>query len=120
MSNELKTTQESTSLEESDVRFVAKRPAVDILEDEHEFLLLADMPAIDTSQLIVRLEKETLTLSGRSMIEGFAPVEYERSFRVMKGLDPESVSAEYKQGVLAVHLPKPASHRPRRIQVQEG
>lgn len=119
MSTDLKTTTES-QVAENEVQFVTQRPLVDILENEKEFLLLAEMPAIDSKQLVVRLEKETLTLSGRSNIEGFAPIEYKRSFRVMKGLDPESVSADYKQGVLAVHLPKPASSQPRRIQVQAG
>ncbi|OIP42197.1 MAG: hypothetical protein AUK47_04920 [Deltaproteobacteria bacterium CG2_30_63_29] len=119
MSAELKT-NEGSQIAENEAQLVTQRPSVDILENETEFLLLADMPAIDAKQLVVRLEKETLTLSGRSNIEGFAPVEYKRSFRVMKGLEPESVSAEYKQGVLSVHLPKPASSRPRRIQVQAG
>jgi HSP20 family molecular chaperone IbpA len=43
---------------------------------------------------------------------------YTRTFRVDERIDPERVKAEYKDGVLRVHLAKSAAFRPRRVEVQ--
>jgi len=92
-------------------------PPVDIFESPDEYLLVADMPGVEPSKISVRLDQDTLVVEGESTGVGFEPVRYRRAFRVMRGLEPEAVKADYKVGVLTVHLPKPPSHKPRRITV---
>jgi len=95
-------------------------PAVDILESTDEYLVVADMPGLKPDAIVVKLERELLTVEGKSEVEGLIPLLFRRDFRVVSGLDPDHIRAEYKQGVLAVHLPKPPTSKPRRISVSAG
>jgi len=95
-------------------------PPVDILESADEYLVLADMPGLKTDAIVVKLERELLSVEGKSEIDGLQPILYRRDFRVVNGLDPAAIRAEYKQGTLEVHLPKPATLKPRRITVSAG
>ena len=78
------------------------------------------MPGLQSSAIDVSLDKEQLFVEGISEVEDLQSVRFSRSFRVMPSLNPDEVRAEYKQGVLTVHLPKPAELTPRKIQVTAG
>lgn len=122
MSNELeKKNEESSELSEQEHREqVTYQPPVDILESADDYVVVADMPGIDPTNIGIRLDQEMLVIEGASTIEGLEPMLFRRMFRVVRGLDPDGVKADYKQGVLTVTLPKPASHKPRRITVTAG
>lgn len=92
-------------------------PPVDIVESDTSWVVVADMPGLTSESVEIELDRERLTLAGTSRVEGLPPVRYERSFRVMRGLDADAIKAEYRDGVLTVTLPRPASEAPRRIQV---
>jgi HSP20 family protein len=104
-------------------------PAVDILEDENQLVLRADIPGVDLSKIDIRLENGTLTLKGQREFErqddktGYHRVErhygqFARSFTMPETVDPEKVTAEYKNGVLQISLGKKEVAKPRSIQVQ--
>lgn len=104
-------------------------PAVDILEDENQLVLRADIPGVDLSKIDIRLENGTLTLKGQREFErkddktGYHRVErhygqFARSFTMPETVDPEKVVAEYKNGVLQISLGKKEVAKPRSIQVQ--
>ena len=104
-------------------------PAVDILEDENQLVLRADIPGVDLGKIDIRLENGTLTLKGQSEFErkddktGYHRVErhygqFARSFTMPETVDPEKVAAEYKNGVLQITLGKKELAKPRSIQVQ--
>lgn len=95
-------------------------PPVDILESDEDYRVVADMPGLDVSNISIRLDQEMLVIEGKSNVEGLEPIVYRRVFRVVRGLDPDGVKADYKQGVLSVSLAKPQSHKPRRITVTAG
>jgi len=116
MNTEIRKSEENTQAAEV-TQPDAFLPPVDIFESPDEYLLVADMPGVDPSKITVRLDQDTLVVEGDSAVAGFDPLRYRRAFRVMRGLEPEAVKADYKLGVLTVHLPKPASHKPRRITV---
>ncbi|MDX9719523.1 MAG: Hsp20/alpha crystallin family protein [Myxococcota bacterium] len=101
-------------------RAITIEPAVDIFESADEYLLQADMPGLHAADIQVKLERETLSIEAKSEVEGLQPFLFRREFRVMNGLDPASVKAEYRGGVLDVHLPKPPTMKPRRISVVSG
>lgn len=95
-------------------------PEVDIFESDAAFVLVADMPGLEPDAVEVQLDGERLTLGGVARIEGLEPRRYERTFRVMRGLEPDTISALYKDGVLTVTLARPAAPQPRRISVSAG
>jgi HSP20 family molecular chaperone IbpA len=93
----------------------AVAPAVDVLENREEVLLVADLPGVTQDNLRVDLEEERLIIEGKR--EGW---DYRRSFFMPEGIDREKVSAVLKNGVLTLHLPKAAAVKPRRIEVLAG
>jgi HSP20 family protein len=92
-------------------------PAVDIFETEDELVLKADVPEIDLKDIDLRVENQTLTLSGERKFEkddsrkGYHRIEraygqFTRSFALPSTVDTEKVEASYSNGVLSVKLPK--------------
>lgn len=103
-------------------------PAVDVYENPDEFLLRADLPGIEQEQLEINLADGELTveasqseLEGGTMLRFEAPAcHYQRRFTVPNGVDAGRVSAELKNGVLELHLPKSEAIKPRKIAVRAG
>ena len=104
-------------------------PAVDIFETEDELVLIADVPEVDLNNIDVRVENQTLTLSGERKFEkeenpkGYHRIErgygkFTRSFSVPSTVDTERVAADYKEGVLTVKLPKKAAAKPRQVKIE--
>lgn len=101
-------------------------PRVDILEKENELVLFADLPGVKPDDADVRFENGELVLHGkvspRPFNEGAVAVEYGvgdfyRAFTISEDIDAQRISAELKNGVLTVHLPKVEAVRPRKIKV---
>lgn len=103
-------------------------PPVDVIEDTVGIALYADMPGVGKDGLDIKVEGDTLTIEGKISLNVVANMEsshvevgvplYRRSFTLSKELDAERVSAELKQGVLKVSIPKAEHARPRRIEVK--
>lgn len=106
------------------------RPHVDIVERADELVVLADMPGTCSEDIDIRFESDTLTLHAKvgerhAPETGYALHEYDigdfhRTFEVSETIDAEGISASYRDGVLALHLPKTAAAKPRRIAVKDG
>ncbi len=114
--------------ETTDVERIERRrtyaPAVDIFENTEEILMYADMPGVTLDEVKINFEKNQLTMEGTCTClkdyekdDGFV---YTRKFVVPGGIDPDRISAELRNGVLTIHLPKQDSLRPREIAVQAG
>jgi HSP20 family protein len=108
-------------------RTVTVTPRVDVLETEHEVLVLADMPGVKADQVDVRFEKGELSLHGRrtrthsgkeSPLREYDATNYYRSFGVSESIAADKISAELKSGILTVRLPKVEAVKPRRIAVK--
>ena len=95
-------------------------PRVDIFENEQELLLVADVPGLDPNDIGVHVEFPDFRIEAKVPGSPDRPVVYTRTFRVDERIDPERVKAEYKEGVLRVHLAKSAAFRPRRVEVQSS
>jgi len=93
----------------------AVAPAVDVYENNDEFLVIADLPGVPQDGAIVTLEHERLLLEAKNKSR-----HYRREFVVPQSIDSEKVSASMKAGVLTVHLPKRAPYKPRQIAVQSS
>ncbi|NOY37596.1 MAG: Hsp20/alpha crystallin family protein [Chlorobi bacterium] len=92
-------------------------PAVNILEDEKEFKVELVAPGIDKKDVDINLEDDILTISsekemkseekdGKYMRREFNYTSFSRSFVVPEEVDAEKISAEHKNGILTIHLPK--------------
>ena len=103
-------------------------PPVDIRETENELIVKADIPDVEMKDIDVRLENGTLTIRGERKFEvnknegGWHRVErsygsFERAFTVPETVNAEAIKADYKNGTLAVVLPKKEIAKPRQIKV---
>jgi HSP20 family molecular chaperone IbpA len=95
-------------------------PNVDIFENDTELLVVADVPGLDPNDIGVHVDLPELRIEAKVQGSPDRPVVYRRAFSVDERIDPERVKAEYKDGVLRVHLAKSAAFRPRRVEVQSS
>ena len=102
-------------------------PRFDIVETEDELVLYGDLPGVTPENLDVRFENERLIIHGKveprhqdhEFVYGeYGIGDYYREFQVLEGVDPDKISADLKNGVLCVHLPKSEAVKPRRIEVK--
>lgn len=99
------------------IRVRRVQPDVDIEESKEDYILNVDMPGVLPEAIDVKLDKEVLTVEGQAEIEGLAPRHYYRQFRVMRGLDVADCRADYRNGVLTLHLAKPRTSQPQQIKI---
>jgi HSP20 family protein len=104
-------------------------PSVDISEDDKEWLMKADLPEVKKEDVKVTVENGVLTITGERKLEKeekdkkYHRLErsygnFLRSFTLPDGADGSKVSAEFKDGALAVHLPKGEKAKPKAIEVK--
>ncbi|MCW0221319.1 MAG: Hsp20/alpha crystallin family protein [Prosthecobacter sp.] len=103
-------------------------PLVDITEDEKEYTVQAELPDLKKEEVKVTVENGQLTISGERKFEKeekgkkFHRVErsygsFLRSFTLPEGVNGEKVMADFKDGLLKVHLPKDETAKPKSIEV---
>lgn len=106
-------------------------PPVDIYEDEDHITLKVEVPGMSEKDLDIKLENNTLTVSGQRKFEqeqkeeNFHRIErrygsFSRSFTLPNTVDPENVHASYDNGVLNIKLAKRAEAKPKQIKVNVG
>jgi HSP20 family protein len=104
-------------------------PAVDVEETDSEYLIKADLPDVKKENVKVELLDGTLTIQGERRQEKeekgkkFHKVEREygafmRRFALPREIDGAKVQAEFKNGVLNVHVPKSPTATPKAIDVK--
>jgi HSP20 family protein len=104
-------------------------PLVDISEDDQEYLIKAELPEVTKEDVKVTAEEGTLTIMGERRFEKevkgkkYHRVErsygsFGRSFSLPDDASPAKVSAEFKDGVLTVHLTKTEKAKPHQIEVK--
>ena len=104
-------------------------PEVDISQDEHEYLLKADLPEIKKDDLRVTVEDGILCVSGERKSEKedqkrkFHRVErsygsFRRSFTLPEDTDSKKVTAEFRDGVLKVHLPTTTIAKTKSVEIK--
>jgi HSP20 family protein len=103
------------------------QPNVDVCDCGSEVMLVTDMPGATAESMTVSFEDGVLAvyakvpsrvLPGRQIVQEYGIGDYRRSFRLGEGFDASQISAEYRRGVLTIHVPRLAAVRPRRIEVR--
>jgi len=102
-------------------------PRVDIFETEAELLVFADLPGVALQDVDLHYERGELTLRGKvapapvrgqPVLEEFETGDFYRAFQIHETIDASRIEAEYKNGVLTVHLPKQEAAKPKQVQIR--
>lgn len=102
-------------------------PATDIFETDEALTVSLEMPGVDKDKVDVRVENDVLKIEGWidfSRYEGLQPVyteynigNFARSFQLSSKIDQDRISAELRDGVMTLVLPKSERAKPRKIAV---
>ena len=96
----------------SDISYIS--PAVDVYETENALAMILDMPGVSKDEIKVHIDKGIITITGNAKIPQkgdfryleFRPCDYKRSFELGAEINQEMIQADYKQGVLTIHMPR--------------
>jgi HSP20 family protein len=103
-------------------------PLVDISEDSTEYLIKAELPEVSKEDVKVTAEAGVLTIMGERKFEKeekgrrYHRIErafgtFGRTFALPADVNPVRVTAEFKDGVLTVHLVKDEKAKPQQVEV---
>ena len=106
-------------------------PLVDITEDDKEYVVKAEIPEMKKEDIKINVHDDVLTMSGDRKYEKeekgkkYHRVErpygsFMRNFTLPEDADCSKISAEYKDGLLKVHLPKSEQTKKKAIEVKIG
>ena len=103
-------------------------PLLDVRETEDEYLVMVDVPGVKSEDVSIEFNDQVLTISGSRV-----PVEkvesqlverpygsFVRNLTLPKGVDGDQIKADYHDGVLELHIPKPAEIKPKKIAIGTG
>ncbi len=107
------------------------RPAMDVVENDHNVTIRLDLPGMKSEDVHVEIEDHVLTVSGetgdtvekegdryhyRERYSG----SFRRSLRLPNTIDADKVDASFENGVLNITLPKMPQAQPKKIQIKAG
>lgn len=107
-------------------------PAIDVVEKKDAYLMYAELPGVDPSQIDISFEQNVLTVRGakQSAVEARNDGElrvyaaervtgsFERSIRLPEFVDGDGITAEFNNGLLVLTVPKAQAAQPRRIEIK--
>jgi len=104
-------------------------PCVDVVEDDKEYVVKAELPEIKKDDVHVTVENDILSIQGERKFEKEEKGKryhrrersygsFARSFNLPEGADASRIRAEFKDGMLRVHLPKSERAKPKQIDVR--
>jgi HSP20 family protein len=104
-------------------------PPIELLEEDGEFRLTAELAGIPREDVDISLDDGVLTLKGEKNVEqqsdeGRTHIRerrygtFERSFTLPRSVDTEKIRAEFEDGVLTIHMPKGEGAAGRHIRIQ--
>jgi HSP20 family protein len=103
-------------------------PALDVYEDQDQFVVKAELPGMKKADVDVSLHEGSLTLTGDRKAERQEKDEttyrseryfgrFQRTVDLPNTVDPDKVKADYQDGILTITLPKTEKAKPKRISV---
>lgn len=118
--------QENVATAERTREGVTFTPRFDIWENDDELVFCGDLPGVTAENLDMRFENGELVIHGRVpprqgnlqyLCGEYGVGDFYRSFAIAESIDVDHISADLKNGVLTLHLPKTEDVKPRRIKV---
>ena len=100
-------------------------PAADVYESDGEYTVAVDLPGIDRATLDISVDEDRLTIRGSRAAADVKRYQAEcphgkflRTFSVPSSIDQNAIKADYKDGVLHVHLPKRPERKAQRVEIK--
>jgi HSP20 family protein len=101
-------------------------PPVDIISTADGLVVAVDLPGVPKDRVSVQVKNDVLTIEGRSshplsghpVYREFELANYFREFQLSDAVDTERITADLKNGVLLLRLPKPERAKPKQIAVK--
>src|SRR5262245_15905847 len=103
-------------------------PLVDVVEDEKEYLIKVELPEVKKEDVKVTMNEDVLTITGERVrvkdekgkkwhrVERFYGT-FARSFSIPEDAEPTKLLAEFREGILRIHLPKSEKAKPKNIEI---
>ena len=102
-------------------------PPMNVFRKGDDFIIITELPGVKKSDLDVQVKGRTLRLSGRKSVafpekaavhrrERLAG-SFDRAVTMPVEIDPDGVKAEYRDGILALYLPRAESDKPKTIRI---
>jgi HSP20 family protein len=103
-------------------------PPINVFQQGEDILAIIELPGIDKDDLQIQAKENTIRISGRKAVDFPEGVsvhrreriwgEFDRTLSLPVQLDPDGIKAEYRDGVLALFLPRAESEKPRMIAIK--
>ena len=102
-------------------------PPINVFQQGSDLLAIIELPGIDKSSLQVEAKENTIRIAGKKAIaytEGVSvhrrervAGEFDRTISLPVDLEPDGIKAEYRDGILALYLPRSERDKPRTITI---
>ena len=113
---------------EADFALTQWNPAVDIYDNEESIVIKAELPGVEKKDIAIDLKDNVLSLRGERTYTNEVTEDnyyrkeraygkFSRAFALPADMNPETIKADYKDGVLTVTIPKPEQKKPKQITV---
>ena len=102
-------------------------PPINIFQQGHDFVAVVELPGVRREDLSIEAKDGTIRISGKKTLDYGEGVSihrrerlegtFDRTITLPVQIDPDRIKAEYKDGILALFIPRAESDKPRSIQV---
>ena len=103
-------------------------PPINVFQQGDDFVAVVELPGVDKADLQIEAKENTIRISGRKTInygEGASIHRrervwgvFDRTFSIPVQIEPDGIRAEYRDGILALHIPRAESEKPRTIKIR--
>jgi len=102
-------------------------PPVNIFQQDHDLVLIAELPGVEKGDLEITVKGDQLRITGTKKVEYEGKVslhrrervagDFDRTFTLPVQIDADAVKAEYRDGLLALYLPRAEQDKPKAIEI---
>ena len=103
-------------------------PPINIFQQQDDFVAIAELPGINKTDLTIEAKEGTLRISGKKTLDYQENASihrrerlagsFDRTITLPIRIDPDRIKAEYRDGILALFIPRAESDKPRAIQIE--